>query len=58
MSDISDPFILELQEVFGVTGFTGKKNGKYFTVGQPTQPIIETKRDRRIRWKLFYKRGV
>ena len=57
LDKITDPFIRQLINEFGVTGFTFKNKGEDYLVGQPTQKKHETKKDKRIRWKLFYKRG-
>ena len=58
MDKISDPFIRQLEKEMGVTGFTFRKDGELTIVGQPTREIKESKRDYRIRWKRFYKKGV
>lgn len=58
MDKIKDPFILQLKNTFGVTGFYFNKGEYRYIVGRPTQKKQETKREYRLRWVKFYKRGV
>ena len=58
LDKVTDPFILQLIETFGVTGFWYRKDGNRYTVGQPTlEKKKETKRERRERWIVFKKRS-
>jgi len=53
MDKISDPFILELIEQFGVTGFRITTANQRYIVGHPTEKRFETKKQMRERWKRW-----